>query len=316
MRVKPLIVLGYHDISRDGDFLSWMRVNESAFDRQICFLKKIGTFIRPEDLDNSDRLRKNRLNFLLTFDDGYSNNYFVGYPIIKKHGIPALIFISTSNMQTGEPFWFDKIIQPIQRYNIDSLDLRELGLSNYRFSRLRDSLRWDGIQMLLEDIKRKDILQDGKIVAGIVAYLKRTYPNQELQPNGDNFQPISSAQILEMLSSGLCSFGSHGHQHTILTKLSDDELERELRISRTILQGLVGENIHHISYPNGNADERVNRACRDAGYRFGYTTRKGVVGSCMEEMNIPRVLIGGFDSTAKIVLLIGRELLRYKSLAA
>ena len=314
--MKSLIVLGYHDISRDGDYSSWMRVKESAFDRQIRFLKNIGTFIRPEDLDNRDRLQKNQLNFLMTFDDGYSNNYLVGFPVIKKHGIPALFFISTSNMQSGQSFWFDKIIQPIQRYNIDSLDLRQLGLNNYRFSRLNDYLRWDDIQILLEDIKRQDKSQDGKIVAEIALYLQQTFHEKELHSREENCQPIHSAQILEMFESGQCSFGSHGHEHRILTKLPDDELEGELRKSRTILEDLVGEKIHHIAYPNGNSDERVNRACRDAGYRFGYTIRKGVVGAHTDKMNIPRVLIGGFDSTTKIMWFIGRELLRHKGLAA
>src|SRR5512133_3915486 len=72
-----LIVLCYHDVSGREDISSWLKVQAEVFERQINLLKKIGTFIRPEDLYAPDVLKKNHLNLLLTFDDGYSSNFQV-----------------------------------------------------------------------------------------------------------------------------------------------------------------------------------------------------------------------------------------------
>jgi peptidoglycan/xylan/chitin deacetylase (PgdA/CDA1 family) len=279
-----------------------MRVNVEAFDRQICLFKKIGTFIRPDDLDNPERLRKNRLNLLLTFDDGYCNNYKLGLPVLEKHGIPALFFVSTSNMQSGEPFWFDKIIQPIQNNSLESLDLRSLGLKNYHFTNKVDSVRWDDVQVLLEDVKKASRLQDGEIIEEIIQFLHCTCPEHESHGHEDENQPLSPQHIAAMHRSGLCYFGSHSHQHAILTNLSDGELKVELSKSRSILEDVVGEKILSISYPNGNVDDRIKMACMEAGYRYGYTTSYGKFDATVDKMYIPRILIGGYDTTLKVFL--------------
>ena len=303
----PIIVLAYHDLSQQGDFLSWMRVKAEVFDRQIRLFKKIGNFIRPDELYDSSRLKRNRLNLILTFDDGYCNNYHLGFPLIKKHGVPALFFISTSNMQSGEPFWFDRIIQPIQRNSLKSLDLRSLGLKNYQFS-TKTRVRWDDLQVLLEDVKKAEAMRNEEIVDDIVQILKKACPSHASLSHNDRYQPLTPQHIAEMHQSGLCFFGSHSHKHTILTSLSDDELNAELTESRRILEEIVGETVNYISYPNGDADKRVKQACCNAGYRYGYTTNKAVTGYYADEMYIPRVLIGGFDSTAKIMWKIYRRL--------
>lgn len=303
----PIIVLAYHDLSQQGDFLSWMRVKTEVFERQIRLFKKIGNFIRPDELYNASQLKRNRLNLILTFDDGYCNNYHLGFPLIKKYGVPALFFISTSNMQSGEPFWFDRIIQPIQRNNLKSLDLRSLGLKNYQFS-TPTRVRWDDLQVLLEDVKYAETMRNEVIVDHIEHILQKVCPSQASFSRSDRYQPLTPQHIAEMHQSGLCFFGSHSHTHTILTILSDDELNMELSKSRRILEEIVGETVTYISYPNGDADERVKLASRNAGYRYGYTTNKAVTGYYTDEMYIPRVLIGGFDSTAKIMWKIYRRL--------
>lgn len=306
LKYNCTIVLGYHDISRRGDFISWLKVNETAFDRQIRMFKKIGTFIRPEDMNNHNRLHKSRLNFLLTFDDGYSNNYHVAFPIIKKHDIPALFFVSTWNMQTGQPFWFDKIIRLIQVNNVDSLDLSSLGLKKYRFSKLRSSSRWDDIQKLLEDIKKNNATTAHGIAEEICEYIQTMHAADTSWDNGGADRPISPYQILEMHRSGLCYFGSHSHQHIILNNLSNEQLSEELEISRMILGNIITEKIQHISFPNGNADERTILAARAAGYRLGFTTQRRVVCSHNDKLAIPRVLVGGFDSRLWLLWKISR----------
>jgi peptidoglycan/xylan/chitin deacetylase (PgdA/CDA1 family) len=299
-----LIVLGYHDVSGRGDISSWLKVKATAFERQIGLLKKIGTFIRPEDLYLPDMLKKNRLNLLLTFDDGYSSNFKVAFPIIKHYQIPALFFISTWNMQTGQPFWFDKIIRPIQSNRIASLDLRHLGLKKYHFSGWRAAFRWDDIHNLLEDLKKGEMKKRG-IIDEAWACLQRTCTTDESGRGENSDQPISPDQILEMYRSGFCFFGSHSHQHMILNSLSDVEIAEDLKKSRMILESIIGSKVHQISYPNGDADDRIILAARNAGYRLGFTTRRGRVNVQSDEMNIPRLLVGGFDSSLRVLWKVG-----------
>ncbi|WP_345682170.1 polysaccharide deacetylase family protein [Novipirellula caenicola] len=45
--------------------------------------------------------------FVVTFDDGYANNFTQAFPILRELGIPATIFIATAYLDTNEPFPFE-----------------------------------------------------------------------------------------------------------------------------------------------------------------------------------------------------------------
>lgn len=307
-----VVVLGYHDLAADNDYSSWLKVKISNFERQIRVLKTIGNFIGPNDLNDPNRVDNSRIKLLLTFDDGFINNYRLGFPVIKKYEIPAMFFISTLNMETGAPFWFDRIIDPIQRNKLYCVDLRPFGLGNYYFPPGEGESRWNSIQALLEDVKRADERQDGVLITAIAEQLQLVGRKTATEEEPDVCLPLGVEHVSEMLRSGLCHFGSHSHRHAILTKLSDLMLQDEISSSRNRLEKTLGGPVHHISYPNGDVDDRVQKACLEAGYRYGYITEHGRFDDVTDRMRIPRILIGGFDSTPKVVFKVCKALLQCK----
>jgi peptidoglycan/xylan/chitin deacetylase (PgdA/CDA1 family) len=44
---------------------------------------------------------------LVTFDDGYRSVFDVARPILKRHGIPAVVFVCTNPIRDQQLFWFD-----------------------------------------------------------------------------------------------------------------------------------------------------------------------------------------------------------------
>lgn len=310
MKYSPTLVLGYHDVAAEGDFSSWLKVPVKSFEQQLRFLSCVGNFIRPGDLFEPGRMRRNRLNVLLTFDDGFEGNFSQSYPVIRRLGIPALFFISTWNMVTGESFWFDRIIRLIQRHKVKSLDLRHLGMRVYGFSSKREEARWNEIQAVLEAVKRGEREGKADLGASVAAVLEQACGIPQGLAERDHCRPITPEQVLEMRRSGLCHFGSHSHRHGILKTLDDATLAQELVTSRTILEDLLGEAVLHVSYPNGDVDERVRQACLEAGYRYGYTTLSGCVDGSTNRMEIPRLLIGGYDSLPRLFLRIARDIMK------
>jgi peptidoglycan/xylan/chitin deacetylase (PgdA/CDA1 family) len=81
---------------------------------------------------------------------------------------------------------------------------------------------------------------------------------------------LSADQVLEMAERGV-RFGSHSYSHHDLTELSDGELERDLRDSRTLLEDLLHTPIPFLAYPGGRHDERVRASARLAGYTHAFT---------------------------------------------
>jgi len=307
-----VVVLGYHDLAADNDYSSWMKVKISCFEKHLRILKSIGNFICPDDLNKAEILDNTQINILLTFDDGFINHYRLGYPLLVKYEIPAMFFISTWNTESGAPFWFDRIIHPIQRFNLESLDLRAVGLGNYYFPTGKDEARWDSIQSLLEDVKRINVHQEDVLINAIAEQMELEGRNVERGEEHEVGLPLGIDHIREMRRSGLCYFGSHSHKHSILTKLSDQVLSYELSSSRNRLEKMLGEPVQHICYPNGDVDDRVIKACLSAGFRYGYISNYGRFDDVTDYMRIPRILIGGFDFTPKLIFKVFKALLQSK----
>jgi peptidoglycan/xylan/chitin deacetylase (PgdA/CDA1 family) len=301
-------VLMYHDLSENDDIDSWLRVSKRLFELQLKELSGNCNFIRPDDLFQRDNLYRERLNVLITFDDGFVNQYRLALPVLEKLQIPALFFLSTENIQTGDIFWFDRVITPIQVLKIASLDLTQVGLRKYEISAKDSTKRWDDIQVLLEDIKAKgnDTSYD---VKRILAYFDEKFGDLLMTLLGD-YRPLVEDEITAMRRSGLCYFGSHSHRHEILTYLSDEEIKNNLSKSKHYIETLLGERIDHFSYPNGNTDRRVSTLCRKHGFHYGYVTAQGLVTQNTDRMLIPRISVGGYDSVETVLCKINKQLIK------
>lgn len=112
-----LSVLYYHrvsDICRDG-----MTISVGDFEKQIRYLKKHYAIWTALDLkrcmQNSGQIHGSH-NVLITFDDGYEDNYINALPILQKHGCSAIFFVSTGLIDTDLAFGHDKDLLPRLRF--------------------------------------------------------------------------------------------------------------------------------------------------------------------------------------------------------
>ncbi len=79
---------------------------------------------------------------------------------------------------------------------------------------------------------------------------------------------MTDEQIIHAHSMGF-EIGSHSMNHYPLSKLSDDEVRKEVGNSKRSIESLVGKPIHSFSYSYGMVDERISNIVEDAGFRFG-----------------------------------------------
>jgi peptidoglycan/xylan/chitin deacetylase (PgdA/CDA1 family) len=292
---RSRVVLCYHGLRRRDEADSWLRVEAGAFRRQLQTLAGCGSFVHPDAFDSPGDLHGPGPHFLLTFDDGYEDHAELGLPALSQLGIPAVFFVSTHHLLTGEPFWFDRVIYGIRNTGLPRIDLACVGLGTYSFRGRTPAARWEGMQQLLQDIK----LAEGRgasVLAPLLARLADLAGARAAPPP----RPIAPAQLAGLAKSGHCSIGSHGHAHEILTALDDARLRESLERSKGELEGLTDRDVTRIAYPNGDADDRVVTAAAAAGYRRGFTVTPGVVSTDTDPMRLPRISIGGYDSPALV----------------
>ena len=58
----------------------------------------------------------------VTFDDGYSDNYTLAYPLLKRLGVPFTIYVTTGFIDNQLPMWW----YPSQRLGISKEELLAL----------------------------------------------------------------------------------------------------------------------------------------------------------------------------------------------
>ena len=106
-----VLVLNYHRIG-SGDESPFDRGLWSAdaeeFSDQIRFCKSQLEVITPDDIPRVVANGSGRYA-LITFDDGYRDNYEIAFPILKAEGVPATFFIATGFVDTPRLPWWDEI---------------------------------------------------------------------------------------------------------------------------------------------------------------------------------------------------------------
>lgn len=104
-------ILMYHNIGyeKGGSF-----VTPDNFTRQMEYIKKNNYEIITLDelvksIKNKERLKKNKV--VITFDDGYKDNFEYAYPVLKKSGFPCTIFLITGLIGNKKGFLnWDEVI--------------------------------------------------------------------------------------------------------------------------------------------------------------------------------------------------------------
>lgn len=89
-------ILMYHNIFRSSNGKGNYIISESAFEQDLKFLKDNGytTIVMKDLIDyvyNNKELPENPI--ILTFDDGYSNNYLYAFPLLQKYNSKAVLSI-------------------------------------------------------------------------------------------------------------------------------------------------------------------------------------------------------------------------------
>ena len=93
---KRLPILMYHAVGDDPWGIASLFVRPSELEKQLQYLKDNGyTTVTFEDADRLDEIEK---PVMLTFDDGYEDNYSLLFPLLQKYNAKATVFVITGEI--------------------------------------------------------------------------------------------------------------------------------------------------------------------------------------------------------------------------
>ncbi len=85
---------------------------------------------------------------------------------------------------------------------------------------------------------------------------------------------LSWEQVREMSYSDI-SFGSHTLTHPFLTRIPRKQAQREIRLSKDIIEQQIGKTVTTFAYPSGNFDSEIKGIVKEAGYSAAVSTIAG-----------------------------------------
>ncbi|HBN83429.1 MAG TPA: hypothetical protein DDZ89_06250 [Clostridiales bacterium] len=91
-----LPILMYHSISDHPIGLEYLSVRSCDFNSQMKYLMENN--YTPLDLNQIHLARYYKKPIIITFDDGYRDNYLVAYSILKEYGFKATIMLIVNNI--------------------------------------------------------------------------------------------------------------------------------------------------------------------------------------------------------------------------
>jgi peptidoglycan/xylan/chitin deacetylase (PgdA/CDA1 family) len=217
---------------------------------------------------------------IVTFDDGFSDNFLHAYPVMRRFQIPATVFLATDYVDRGRRFWFEAVASMVCRTVADRCELSTLaapieiaeGLPARRavLGRLLRHLKG------LENCARIRAVDELRHCLGV---------DPDACHEAEH-GPLSWDQVREMAANGI-EFGSHTVSHPVLSRVLDEEtLRSELVHSKSTIEREVGRPVTAFAYPVGGesaVNEAVLAASRAAGYRLAFTYRAGVTTLRREE---------------------------------
>lgn len=301
-RSDEVCIIGLHRVLGVGEYgqaasQPAIVMREETFDRLLAFLKsRFRVLALEEFLAGNGAAAGYRPRCLITFDDGWRDTYSTAWPLLRRHGLPATVFLATGFLGTERTFWVERLLYLWRD------ESRRDALRAHFWRQIPAAVAGDDPEPIIEALKRTAAARRERILEPVL--------------NGAGAGPadrmMSWEQAREMAGDGI-SFGAHTVTHPLLTFEQDETVERELADSRRAIEERLGRPARAFAYPNGDWDERV-RSCVLRNFESAFTTASGWHRRGQDRFTIRRILLhegnvtgsaGNFSAAAASLALTG-----------
>jgi peptidoglycan/xylan/chitin deacetylase (PgdA/CDA1 family) len=257
-----VVILTYHRVLTRADLdrqyvQPGMYVLADVFARHAQFLAEHFHVLSLAEL--FERWRSNGLDggtryCVITFDDGWLDNYVHAFPVLRALGLPATIFLPTRFIGTDEWFWPDRLAYLLERQ-------REAASQGHG-----DPTWAEQVERTISSWKMRDADSIERELAALARDLGVSMSSERIVVNWD--------EVAEMGRHGI-SFGSHSATHAILPGVRSERLHEEVDDSLHVLRERSDNCVPVFCYPNGSHTDEVVARVRKAGYMGAVTTAFG-----------------------------------------
>lgn len=288
------VILIYHriaDVPVDPFRLAVSPVN---FASHLEYLRDNYTVLSlVEFVERKEKKSLPHRSVVITFDDGYRDNYQQGWQILDTYRTPATIFVTTGAIGRPCEFWWDELewimfsspeLPSELTLNIQGREKRwsfaTQELQTRSFWSIHESIR------VLPNLEREKALGELSSWAG----LQRFGRSQHIAMTQEELHQIAQSELIEI--------GAHTRTHPILSTLNKEDQSDEIMRGKNELEGMTGKPIKTFSFPYGKPEDYsldTLEIVRSAGFQTALTTIHGAVDAEDDRFQLKRCEANNWD---------------------
>ena len=312
-RIDPeALILMYHRVAElDSDPWS-LCVTPRHFAEHLEVLRKYTCPVQLQQLTKAPRTRKRlHRSVVVTFDDGYADNFHNAQPLLELYEIPATVFVTTGGIGNESEFWWDELdklfLQPGTLPKTLELSVNgrtyqwELGeAAHYTKADVECHSHWSAsgednpsarhslyrsLYELLHPLpdKRQKVLDELRVWANV-------------EPRGrPTHRSLSREEVFALNKGRLLEIGAHTVTHPFLSKLPVASQRDEIQQSKDYLEEIIGHSVMSFSYPHGDYTAETIAIIQEAGFVCACSSEVDSVRRRTDPFQLPRVEVQDWD---------------------
>ena len=221
-----------------------------CFDRHIRELKELSAqFFTLDDIERGQRPEADRPGFVITFDDGFRDNFTVATDVLNSHGVAGVFFVIGGLPERTQLLWEHRLFQALSNTEKRTVLCAEL---SERLSMHLSDAQFPTIAIhetppaILDSVLEKLCGKDDDASA-----IRSLYPTWE---------EIRAAQ------RGGHQIGCHTMYHRCRHMQTDDEFRADLKEAKSTLESHLQREIRSFSYPYNAYRLGDEEICGDVGF--------------------------------------------------
>jgi peptidoglycan/xylan/chitin deacetylase (PgdA/CDA1 family) len=255
-------ILFYHRVQRNPvgvDSLGRKPLTAEEFERHLRHLARFWRVIRlegaAEALASGQGWPSNSV--VITFDDGYRDNYTVALPWLEKYKLPATFFV-VSGAIDGNALWYDQVDKWFEESTATSL----------RWSKMDSELS------IKTPAERRQVLSrvrsmlkavGGRELAEALAELRSQLGTGPADHQREDRSVLTWDDLRHMAASEFVTIGAHTVTHPILSNLQREEIRAEIEGSCLRITQELNRPVRFFAYPDGAYNSTAQSIVREAG---------------------------------------------------
>lgn len=275
------------EISGNRIWANAYEVTADFLEEVILYFKRHGYFFASLD-EIAECLNEHRRFVSFTFDDGFKDNLEVAYPVLRRHGVPMTVFVTTGFPDHTAVLWrnaLERLLLERDRVAVS------LGGRAHDLDLATSEKKQTAFGLVADHIENSS---DGTIEDRIGSVCAQF-----------GIDPIASVRELALSWDGLLelsrlpnvSIGAHTVSHPVLSRLDHSESRFEIAESKRLLEQRLGRDVLHFAYPYGGRSEITERdaiIAQGAGFKTAVTTCSSNVHRAHLDLlfHLPRIGVG------------------------